>query len=1124
MRTLRFVGTAKIIAVLAFVFFISAAGFGQEPPPVSFIARRDYSLGTALGSSQILATGDLNADGNLDLVAVLNGGGVSVLLGNADGTFPSPLNYSTAINVGFIQLVDLNGDGKLDVLLASQSTQTVSITTVSVLLGNGDGTFQPESLITISNSNCRCLATGDFNDDGKLDLAFPVAVPQVGDSAMNVMLGNGDGTFQPQIVANAGPFPTGVVAAGDFNNDGILDLVSVSASISVFLGNGDGTFQNPVNTAANLGNDAFVVADFTGDGILDIGWGGAVFPGNGDGTFQPAIISTSACGPALYTADLNGDGKPDLVCNEQGGSGIFGGSVLLGNGDGTFQVLINANLPIDGVAFGDFNHDGKLDMAASTGDGGVVGVVSTAFGNEDGTFQLDASVSAGSSLAADFTGDGNVDKLEFSVNVGLLFASYSLLPGNGDGTFQASVGGTQINACIDGPGCRAVVYDFNNDGRLDFAATSFNGTGLSSSTLGIFLGKGDGTFQAEVDYNGGGTSIAVGDFNEDGNIDLVTGGRTANSVSILFGKGDGTFGFPTAVPVSGPANFVTTGDFNNDGHLDLAVATVVGTLSTIAILPGSGTGTFGPETNFVVSSDSSAPVTNLLAAADFNTDGKVDLVTGSTVGSTVSVLLNTGSGFSITTYPVIGTVNDVEVADFNGDGIPDIAILNSNSEYAADLSILVGNGDGTFQPAVNFGAAPGGFQFGIADVNRDGSPDIVEGPAILLNQVTGPAASIAPSLADFGNAAIGSVNGPQTITLTNTGKLTLTISSITLSGPQSSDFTQTNTCGSSLATGASCTFSVTFTPTAAGLRGGSIQIADNAFNSPQVINLRGTGVPSAPGVSLAPNSLDFASEAVGVVSAAQTVTLTNTGNASLSITGITITGAQASDYAQTNTCSSGLAAQTNCTVSVTFTAGAVGSRIASLTIADNAGSSTQTVVLSGSGTGGSLNLGTSSATQTVTAGQSASYTLSIGGRGFSGTVSLTCTGALTGAACSVPASEAVSATTVSNFTVSVTTTARSASAALAPSSFPRSGWLYAMALAGILILPASSKHRRKSLRFLRGFPILLLAFLCSCGGGSSNGGNGGGGSGGTAAGTYTFTVNATSGSMSQSLPLTLIVQ
>jgi FG-GAP-like repeat/Abnormal spindle-like microcephaly-assoc'd, ASPM-SPD-2-Hydin len=1124
-RTFAFSGlNALAFAATSIVFLATAAG--QTTPKPSFVARTDYAVGS--GAPFGIAVGDLNSDGNLDLVTLSYTGSVSVLLGNVDGSFQPAVNYSVPVNSIIMQLGDFDGDGKSDIFVATSSTSTVGIVSVSVLLGNGDGTFQAQKLTNIaSNSNSTCVAVGDFNGDGKLDLAIPVSVPQQGDSAMTVMLGNGDGTFQAAIPANPGPFPTPYfLKTADFNGDGIPDLVSASVvvgEISVFLGNGDGTFQQPNNTPAGVRFGGFVVADFTGDGKLDIATEGVqVLPGNGDGTFQAAIVTDFGVSGAVSSDDLNGDGVQDLELVDPGS----GTSVLLGNGDGTFQLpgLVTV-LPGTAAVFGDFDRDGKVDIATNTSDSTGRGVVSVAFGNGDGTFQVDTflNVFSGFSyypvsvLADDFTGDGKTDLLEVlgSIRSG---PAGAVLPGNGNGTFQAPTwfGVQSCPANLVLVPCPSARADLNGDGKLDAVITGAEGAG--ASVVGVFLGNGDGTFRPEVDYRGAGSSIALGDINGDGNIDIVTSGDSANSLSLLFGNGDGTFGFPTTVAINESADFVAMADLNKDGHLDLAVATG----SAVAILLGNGDGTFQSEI------DISTPAgATTLAVADLNGDGNPDIVAASSTSNMVSVLLGDGSGtsFSVATYPVLGgNAIYISVGDFNGDGIPDLAVLNSLEPDSsvldvADVSILVGKGDGTFQPAVNFGTR-GIYdsQLAVADFNADGSPDIAVGASLLFNRATGAAASLTPTLAEFGNTAVGLTSGSQLVTLSNTGTKTLSISRITLTGPQSADFAQTNTCGASLAVGQNCEFQVSFTPSAPGLRRATIQIVDNAFNTPQIITLTGTGVTSAPGATLAPGAVSFGNQALGVASSPQPVTLTNTGNASLTIDSITITGPQSSEFAETNTCGTSIAAGAKCTISTTFTPTASGSRSATLNVTDNAGDSPQTAALTGTGIS-SLKLGTSNGSATIAAGQPANYTLSIGGGGFSGTATLTCTGAPKGAVCSLPASETVDAVTATQFTVMVSTTART-SAAITPNTSPLNLSLWALAIFGMVLLPGSATRSYSRRRLIRTLPIALLLFLCSCGGGDGSSGA----QTGTPAGMYTLTVTAKSGSATQSVPLTLMVQ
>jgi hypothetical protein len=185
--------------------------------------------------------------------------------------------------------------------------------------------------------------------------------------------------------------------------------------------------------------------------------------------------------------------------------------------------------------------------------------------------------------------------------------------------------------------------------------------------------------------------------------------------------------------------------------------------------------------------------------------------------------------------------------------------------------------------------------------------------------------------------------------LTNTGNASLSVTSISVSGTNASDFTQTNTCGSSVAAGANCTISVTFKPAATGTRSANLSVADSATGSPQTLSLSGTGSSTSASASLSPSSLAFANEAVDMTSSAQTVTLTNTGSTSLALSGLAVTGANSADFVQNNTCGASLAAGSNCTIVVAFTPSAIGARSATLSITDNATGSPQTSSLSGTG-------------------------------------------------------------------------------------------------------------------------------------------------------------------------------
>jgi hypothetical protein len=224
--------------------------------------------------------------------------------------------------------------------------------------------------------------------------------------------------------------------------------------------------------------------------------------------------------------------------------------------------------------------------------------------------------------------------------------------------------------------------------------------------------------------------------------------------------------------------------------------------------------------------------------------------------------------------------------------------------------------------------------------------DTYNGP---VNVTPTPGATLNPSSVDFGNQNINTSSATRPVTLTNSGTAPLSIGSIGLSGGSASDFSQTNNCPSSLSPNLSCTINVGYKPAALGADSASLAVTTSAAGSPQTVALSGTGVNPAPGISLSSTSVSFSDQQVSTTSAARSVTLTNSGTAALTISGITVGGSNASNFAQTNTCGSSLAANASCTINVTFTPSAAGSRTASISIATNAVGSPHNIALSGNG-------------------------------------------------------------------------------------------------------------------------------------------------------------------------------
>ena len=354
---------------------VNLGSIGVAAPGTStFQPQQTYTTGTEpIG----VAVGDFNGDGIADLaianfVDVAGSGTISVLLGNGDGTFQTQQTYAVGQEPSYVAVADFNGDGIPDLAVTNTNGNTVS-----VLLGNGNGTFQPQ-VSYAAGAAPTGIVVGDFNGDGFADLAITNFVDVAGSGVIVVLLGNGDGTFQNFVSYGAGSFAAGIAVA-DFNGDGIADLAVTNSgngtgnTVGVLLGNGDGTFQSQQTYATGTNPYGVVVGDFNGDGIPDLAVTNegdntvGVLLGNGDGTFQTQqTFPTGATPVGIAVADLNGDGNADLaVANNNANSLTV--SVLLGNGNGTFQpqqTYTVGSSPI-GIAAADFNGDGVPDLAAS---------------------------------------------------------------------------------------------------------------------------------------------------------------------------------------------------------------------------------------------------------------------------------------------------------------------------------------------------------------------------------------------------------------------------------------------------------------------------------------------------------------------------------------------------------------------------------------------------------------------------------------------------------------------------------------------------------------------------------------------------------------------------------------
>ena len=689
--------------------------------------------------------------GTVVLTAAMLGG--LVLPAQAAGLFPNPA-YPVGANPYGMGIADFNGDGLDDLVTGSYANGGPGPGSLTLLFGQGDGTFGGKTLVPTQLHPVHVVA-GDFDGDGFGDLVIGYGNLGLTTTAR----GHGDGTFGPEVtISNA----IRRFYLADFNDDAQPDLLGElnigAGGFQAYLGNPDGTFTaQPGNVPA--GADATLnpaVIDFNGDGhddVMTIRWlsgqtpvEAMIFLGNGDGSFTAAgslIVPDELSG--LIGADLDGDGYDDLVATTyvyHPESGINGDVRLyFSNGDGTFTAG-----PVQTEAFAysifafDQNGDGLQDFVR-IGDYDVAPFVATG----PRTYAAFPSFWTGSSVrfsvVGDFEGDGRRDLALLSNFSEAVF----VYAGDAAGGF----GPRQDPPALDTYPGAVVSHDFDGDGHLDMAAAV-----LPQDEIAVRLGRGDGTFGPVTRYASGVGPVFLegADMNGDGRLDLVVSLRNwhfeyvdptpPGEVAILLGNGDGTFQAPGAAQPSGLDPLAMhVADLDGDGLADVVVANgYSGLQPDLSFFHGLGDGSLAPEIRLDVGTVEAYPYGWTypmgLASGDFDGDGHNDLVVAVSglhdpgVPGTVRVLRGLPGGV----FAPYATVADTEssasvaVADLDGDGDGDIAVADVASYTAqrpGGLFTLLNDGTGAFAQPPILASGIGPRFVHVADMTGDGILDLV---------------------------------------------------------------------------------------------------------------------------------------------------------------------------------------------------------------------------------------------------------------------------------------------------------------------------------------------------------------------------------------------------------------
>jgi len=718
----------------------SAPGTGVDVGTWGFSDKVDYHTGAL---PQDVAAGDLDADGVPDLVVCnYQDDTIGVLFGRGDGTYATQVTYPTGSGPSGVAIGDLDGDATPDLVVAERWTGSVG-----VLLNTGTGTFSaateyplsiPAFLSFVAPTS---VALCDFDGDGRLDLA---AVKRWGDAveggALSVLPGNGDGTFGPRTDYDLGlgiEYDTQVIAS-DFNDDGAADLaVADDWGLQVFLGDGHGAFGAGAEYASGWVCSSVCAADLDGDGLPDLAVVDmasaarvGVLLNTGGGVFAaPVSYATGDYPQAVAAADFDGDGNPDLaatswkpqIANEA--TDDTNVRVYLGDGHGAFGQPMDFTTAPGPCALvpADLDENGKVDLVTANANDHSLSVLLNAPDVASARVIFDdigphaTGGYPGLIGIADFDGDGALDLAEVDGDVA------NVLTGDGAGGLTA-----QADYSLGTYSWLATIADVDGDGRPDLA-----GVDSETGDLRLLLNEGGTGFRllTQPAADRFPDAVAAGDVDRDGHADLVVANWTTQAIRVLLGNGDGTFRTGTDYAVPAYVTRLALADFDGDGWSDVAGA--IGDGGAVLVLRNDGAGRFGAAV-----SHRTEGFPDSMAVADLDGDGDLDLAVANDLKvGTVTVLLGDGEGgfapgtsYGAGQYPV-----SLVSADCDGDGWPDLVVGNHDS---GAVSVLRNSGSGTFvsRTAVPSFADPWSLVAG--DLTGDGRPDLVVGSYAQQGAVT----------------------------------------------------------------------------------------------------------------------------------------------------------------------------------------------------------------------------------------------------------------------------------------------------------------------------------------------------------------------------------------------------